>query len=157
MGLQLTKNRKKNTLKRTTTRSKNLYINLLIKIYRFLAKKTKSKFNIVIFKRLFTSRSHQSPISLSRLVRFSKYGKIIVIVGKILNDERNTSLPKMTICALKFSSSARERVLGNGGKIITFDQLAKINPTGKDTLLLRGPNKRKSLKKKRNQITKKTN
>ena len=63
----------------------------------------------------------------------------------------------MTICALKFSSSARERVLKNGGKIITFDQLAKINPTGKDTLLLRGPNKRKSLKKKRNIITKKTN
>jgi replication factor C subunit 2/4 len=58
------------------------------------------------------------------LVRFSKYGKIIVIVGKILNDERNTSFPKMTICALKFSSSARERVLGNGGKIITFAKTA---------------------------------
>jgi large subunit ribosomal protein L18e len=157
MGLQATKSGKKNSYMRTVTRSKNLYINLLIKIYRFLAKKTKSRFNVVIFKRLFTSRSHQSPISLSRLVRYSKHGKIIVIVGKILNDERNSSFPKMTICALKFSSSARERVLKNGGKIITFDQLAKINPTGKDTLLLRGPNKRKSLKKKRNIITKKTN
>lgn len=157
MGLQVIKSRKKNSIKRTVTRSKNLYIDLLIKIYRFLAKKTKSKFNVVVFKRLFTSRSHQSHISLSRLVRYLKPGKIIVIVGKILNDERNTSFPKMTICALKFSSSARERIIENGGKIITFDQLAKINPTGKDTLLLRGPNKRKSLKKKRNLIAKKTN
>jgi large subunit ribosomal protein L18e len=129
---------------------------LLIKIYRFLARKTKSKFNTAVLKRLFTSRSHQSPISISRLARFSNEGKILVIVGKILNDERNLFTPKMSICALKFSTSARKRILENGGKIITFDQLAKINPTGKDTLLLRGLNKTKSLKKKRNLITKKT-
>lgn len=156
MGLQLLKSRKKKSIKRTVTRSKNLYVNLLIKIYRFLARKTKSRFNVVILKRLFTSRSHQSPISLSRLARFSKEGKTIVIVGKILNDERNLFTPKMSVCALKFSATARKRILESGGKIITFDQLAKINPTGKDTLLLRGLNKGKSLKKKRNLIAKKT-
>ena len=156
MGLQLLKSRRKKSTQRTVTRSKNLYVNLLIKIYRFLARKTKSKFNITILKRLFNSRSHQSPISLSRLAKFSNEGKIIVIVGKILNDERNLLTPKMSICALKFSASARKRILEGGGKIITFDQLAKVNPTGKNTLLLRGLNKGKPLKKKRNLISKKT-
>ena len=107
MGIQQFKSHKKKSIERTVTRSKNLYLNLLIKIYRFLARKTKSNFNNVILKRLFASRSHQSPISLSNMIRYSGCKeKIIVVVGKVLNDERSINIPKLTICALKFSSSA---------------------------------------------------
>ena len=48
MGIQQFKTHKKKSIERTVTRSKNLYLNLLIKIYRFLARKTKSNFNNVI-------------------------------------------------------------------------------------------------------------
>jgi|AntRauMFilla1563_2_1112583.scaffolds.fasta_scaffold00186_13 large subunit ribosomal protein L18e len=155
MGIQDKKSNKKSSIERTTSRSKNLYLNLLIKIYRFLSRRTKSKFNLVILKRLFSSRSHQSPISLSRLVKYSRGEKTIVIVGKVLNDERIREIPKLNICALKFSSSAKKRVLENKGRVLTFDQLAKINPTGKNILLLRGGNKKKSIKVKRNLMAKK--
>ena len=155
MGIQ-TKDNKKISVKRTVSRSKNLYLNLLIRIYRFLARKTKSKFNIVILKRLFSSRLNQQSISLSSLIKYSTdEKKTVVVVGKVLNDERIQEIPKLSICALKFSSAAKQRVLKNGGTIYTFDQLAKNNPMGKNTILLRGKKTKTSGKKIQNQISKK--
>jgi large subunit ribosomal protein L18e len=156
MGLQYIKSLKKKSTERKSSRSKNLYLNLLVKIYHFLSIKTKSRFNLVVLKRLFSSRLHQSQISLSSLIKHSQdTKKIIVVVGKVLNDERILDIPELTVCALKISYSAKERILKSGGKILTFDQLAKLNPFGKNTLLLRGRKPKKSLKKKRNLSTKK--
>lgn len=61
-----------------------------------------------------------------------------VIVGNVLDDERLLDVPKLSICALKVSKSARARVLKAGGQILTFDQLALKCPKGEKTLLLRG-------------------
>jgi large subunit ribosomal protein L18e len=47
-------------------------------------------------------------------------------------------IPKMTVCALRVTEKARERILKAGGEIITFDQLALRAPTGKNTVLLQG-------------------
>jgi hypothetical protein len=44
----------------------------------------------------------------------------------------------MTLCALRVTEKARERILKAGGEIITFDQLALRAPTGKNTVLLQG-------------------
>ena len=43
---------------------------------------------------------------------------------------RLLDVPKLTICALRFTESARVRVLKAGGEILTFDQLALKAPTG---------------------------
>merc|ERR1712058_170682 len=88
------------------------YLRLLVKLYRFLARRSEAKFN-----------------------------KITVVVGTITNDIRIFEIPKMTICALRVTEKARERILKAGGEIITFDQLALRAPTGKNTLLLQGPRK----------------
>ena len=45
------------------------------------------------------------------------------------------------MCALRLTEGARTRILKSGGEVITFDQLALISPTGKNTLLLQGPRK----------------
>jgi len=56
-------------------------------------------------------------------------------------------VPKLTICALKFTKSAHARILNAGGKVLTFDQLALKAPKGSNTVLLRGPkNARESVK-----------
>ena len=47
-------------------------------------------------------------------------------------------IPKMTLCALRVTEKARDRILKAGGEIITFDQLALRAPTGKNTLLVQG-------------------
>ena len=133
--------------KATTT---NLYHGLLIKLYKFLARRTDSKFNTIVHKRLNQSNTTRYPMSLSKLVKLSnteeKRSKVLVLVGTVLDDERMLELPKLRICALRVSESARKRVLKAGGEVMTFDQLAKQDPTGQNTWLVRGRHSREALK-----------
>jgi hypothetical protein len=64
--------------------------------------------------------------------------KTVVVVGKVLDDERLPEVPKLTVAALGFTRSARDRIVANGGEILTLDQLALRAPTGSNTVLLRG-------------------
>lgn len=65
---------------RRAPRSKNLYLLLLVKLYRFLARRTGAKFNQTILKRLFMSKTNRPPLSLSRLVRhMKKKGKCLFL------------------------------------------------------------------------------
>lgn len=43
------------------------------------------------------------------------------------------------VCALRFTETARARILAAGGECITLDQLALRAPKGSNTVLLRGP------------------
>ena len=122
---------------------------MLLKLYRFLTRRTSSKFNYSILKRLQMSKTNQPVISLSHLVRLSykNTSKVIVIVGKILNDDRMISMPKITICALKITKSTEKKIITAGGEVLTFDQLAIKNPMGKNTILIRGPKYQKKSRK----------
>jgi len=98
-----------------------------------LARRTDSKFNEAILNRLYHTRVNRFPISLSRIVKNSKKIKpntIIVACSTVTNDVRLLEVPKLTICALKFTETARKRILAAGGKCLTFDQLALLAPTG---------------------------
>ena len=52
---------------RTEPVSQNLYLRLLVKLYRFLARRTDAKFNKVVLKRLFASRVNRQPISVKTI------------------------------------------------------------------------------------------
>merc|ERR1711959_449519 len=122
--------------------TENVYIRLLVKLYRFLARRTEAKFNSFLLTRLFMSRMNRPPLSLSKLAKFmrGKEGKMAVIVGTVTDDVHMLDAPKgIKLCALRVTESARARILANGGEIITFDQLATLKPTGADCVLLRGP------------------
>jgi large subunit ribosomal protein L18e len=140
MGIDIIAGGRSTKTKRTDPQTENVYVLLLIKLYRFLARRTNSAFNRVILKRLLMSRVNRPPMSLSALVRNlkGKETKLVVVVGKVINDERLLVVPKLQVVALSFSETARARILQAGGKVLTFDQLALLRPTGKDTVLLRG-------------------
>jgi len=127
---------------RREPRSEDVYLRLLVKLYRFLARRTKSKFNRIILKRLFMSKIHRPPLSIARLSRFMKMAgreeRIAVVVGTITDDPRIFTIPKMTVCALRVTERARARIIKAGGTILTFDQLAVRAPTGKNTVLVQG-------------------
>eukprot|EP00850_Spirogloea_muscicola_P019093 SM000183S03987 [mRNA] locus=s183:94363:97693:+ [translate_table: standard] len=73
--------------------------------------------------------------------------KIAVIVGAITDDVRQYEVPALRVVALRFTETARARILKAGGECLTFDQLALISPTGTNTVLLRGPkNAREAVK-----------
>ncbi|KAG8863834.1 hypothetical protein FRB96_007671 [Tulasnella sp. 330] len=127
---------------RTAPVSKDPYLLLLVKLYRFLARRTDSKFNKIMLQRLFLSKVNRPPVSLSKIANQpgAREGKIVVCVGAVTDDFRllQEKVPKLTIAALRVSQPAKERILNAGGEIITLDQLALRAPTGTNTLWVQG-------------------
>jgi large subunit ribosomal protein L18e len=128
-------------------KSKNPYNKLLIKLYKFLARRTDSKFCATVLKRLHMSKVNKPPIGLNRLSNYmsKKDGKTAVIIAKVTDDVRMMECPKMSVCALAFTANARKRIEASGGECITLDQLALRAPKGSNTVLLRGPKSREAL------------
>ncbi|KRZ79113.1 C-1-tetrahydrofolate synthase, cytoplasmic [Trichinella papuae] len=124
---------------------------LLVKLYSFLARRSGSKFNKIVLKRLLMARRHKPPLSLRRLANFmqrkGREDKICVIVGTVTNDVRLYHVPKLQVCALHVTEQARARILKAGGKILTFDQLALRAPKGENTVLVQGPRKAREAEK----------
>ena len=112
------------------------------KLYSFLSRRTDASFNAVVLKRLAASRVNRPPLGLARVVRYmkGKEAKLAVVVGTVTDDFRleGQKVPALTIAALRFTDGARARITKAGGKTLTFDELALLKPTGKDTVLLRG-------------------
>jgi large subunit ribosomal protein L18e len=72
-----------------------------------------------------------------------------------MTSARLLEVPKLTVVALRFTETARKRILAAGGNVLTFDQFAQKNPTGNDiplnqlgtgALLLRARRDREELK-----------
>ncbi|XBJ08155.1 hypothetical protein VPH35_013529 [Triticum aestivum] len=137
MGIDLVAGGRNKRTKRVAPKSDDVYLKLLVKLYRFLVRRTKSKFNAVILKRLFMSKTNRPPLSMRRLSNFMK-GKeeknIAVVVGTITDDMRIQEVPAMKVTALRFTETARARIINAGGECLTFDQLALRAPTGENTV-----------------------
>ncbi|KAL4877930.1 60S ribosomal protein L18 [Aspergillus karnatakaensis] len=149
MGIDLDRHHVRST-HRKAPKSENVYLQVLVKLYRFLARRTESNFNKVVLRRLFMSRINRPPVSISRLasnVTESHQGKTIVVIGTVTDDNRLLTVPKLSVAALRFTATARARIEKAGGETLTLDQLALRAPTGANTLLLRGPkNAREAVK-----------
>ncbi|CAA7270736.1 unnamed protein product [Cyclocybe aegerita] len=142
MGIDITRHHVKKG-GRTAPKSEDPYLLLLVKLYRFLARRTDASFNKVILHRLFLSKTNRPPLSLSRIVKETANtpdlsSKVIIQVGTVTDDIRLTTVPKLSIAALRFTQAAKQRILAAGGEVLTLDQLALRAPTGSNTVLLRG-------------------
>eukprot|EP00483_Globobulimina_turgida_P001191 UN01193 len=153
MGIDLEKQKRgrRKLTRRRRPKSTNIYLKLLHDLYSFLSRRTTSKFNKAIAKRLVMSRNHRPVVSLSRVAltykkRLQTSNKncnndlIIVTVADVTDDVRILTVPNgVKVCCLKISQSARKRIIEAGGEVLTFDELALREPLGKNTHLLRGP------------------
>jgi len=54
------------------TRSNNLYLHLLIRLFRFLSRRTDSMFCKTVLRRLISSRVNRPPVSVSKIVQLLK-------------------------------------------------------------------------------------
>merc|ERR1712166_106513 len=147
MGIDLRKQGRIKNSNKKDSRSKNLYVHLLIRLFRFLTRRTDSDFTRTILRRLIASRVNRPPLSVSRIVKHLKGAdKTVVTVATMTDDMRLLEVPKLRIAALRFTETARARIVAAGGQCLTLDQLVMTTPTGTNTLLLRGPKDRESLK-----------
>jgi len=76
--------------------------------------------------------------AISKQLASREGSPIAVVVGTVTDDERMLEVAPMKIAALKFTKSARARIIKNGGEALTLDQLALRSPKGSNTVLLRG-------------------
>ena len=157
MGIDLKAGGRIKSRRTRVLKSPNVYHRLLVKLYRFLSRRTTSKFNSVVLRRLLNSRVNRAPVSLSKLAKYTKNKNIeeeekkgneivFAVVGTVTDDVRLLECPKLRVAALKFTEKARERITEAGGKCITFDQLAINRPKGEYVILLRGTRDREAKK-----------
>jgi large subunit ribosomal protein L18e len=149
-GIDLVKRGRIRNSNKKNTRSTNLYIHLLIKLFRFLARRTGSDFNKTILRRLIASRVNRPPLSLSKLIKHHEkkpyQGQTAVVVATVTDDERVLTIPKLTVAALRFTEAARARITAAGGQCLTLDQLVMQAPEGKKVHLMRANKDRESIK-----------
>merc|ERR1711990_621493 len=100
MGIDLVKRGRIKNSNKKDTRSTNLYIHLLIKLFRFLVRRTDSGFSKTVLRRLISSRTNRPPMSLSKINKIlskqKAFDKIVVVVGSVTDDHRLYEVPKMT-------------------------------------------------------------
>merc|ERR1712083_1218831 len=100
MGVDIGHN-KDRKVRRTAPKSDDIYLRLLVKLYRFLARRTDAKFNEIVLRRLFMSRINRPPLSLARLIRKMKGERegrrTAVVIGTVTNDLRIFKVPKLTV------------------------------------------------------------
>ncbi|XP_063677215.1 large ribosomal subunit protein eL18-like [Bolinopsis microptera] len=140
MGIDIV-HKKDRKVHRKEPKSQNVYLRLLVKLYRFLSRRTTGgNFNQVILRRLFMSRQNRPALSLARITRQmkSRGDKTVVVVGTVTDDKRIFEVPKLRVCALRVTEGARTRIIKAGGTIITFEQLAVESPLGQNTVLMQG-------------------
>ncbi len=67
-------------------------------------------------------------INLKQIDRIVNEGDVIVVPGKVLG--YGELKKKITIAAWRYSESAKRKILENGSKIISIEDLVKENPKG---------------------------
>ncbi|CCF75175.2 large subunit ribosomal protein L18e [Babesia microti strain RI] len=149
MGIDLKDAGRKKKSARKTITSPNPYMRLLVKLYKFLSRRTNGTFNKIILKRLIMARRFKAPLSLSKLAKHmaNKPDSVAVVVGTITDDIRLYQIPKLRVCALRFTENANKRIIAAGGECFGFDQLATRYPTGKQCILFRGATKSREAEK----------
>lgn len=149
MGIDLKKAGRVKKPGRKALVSKNPYLRLLVKLYKFLSRRTDSSFNKVVLNRLISPRRFKVPISLSKLSKHmtKRPDSTAVVIGTITDDKRLLKVPKLSVCALHVTESAHKRILEAGGEVLTFDQLVARSPTGAKCTLIRGATKSREAQK----------
>merc|ERR1739841_490533 len=130
---------------RKKCKAANPYVQDLCKLYAFLYRRATSETNFKILRRLMMSKRNKMPVSLAKVAHNCEEGKVSVIAATVTDDTRLWECPKMNIVALKFTETARARIVAAGGNCMTFDQLAQSDPWAENVTLIRSdPYKRHS-------------
>ncbi len=73
-------------------------------------------------------------LNLNRIGQLTKENDTVVFPGKVLGTGNISH--KITLCSFSISNSAADKIIGNGGKLISYSDLIEQNPTGKGVMLL---------------------
>ncbi len=67
-------------------------------------------------------------VNISRINRYTKEKDLILVPGKVLGSGELNH--KLTVAAVSFSGSARNKIIAAGGSCLSLDELMEKNPEG---------------------------
>ena len=73
-------------------------------------------------------------INLNRIAQLTKDNDTVVFPGKVLGTGDISH--KITLYSFSISDSAANKIIENGGKLISYSKLIEENPTGRGVVLL---------------------
>lgn len=78
--------------------------------------------------RLERPTRNYSEVNLSRINRYTKEKDVILVPGKVLGSGELDH--QLTVAAVSFSGSAKNKITAAGGSCFTIEELMKENPEG---------------------------
>lgn len=112
----------------------NPVLRKLVRQLRAKAKEQKVLLWRDLAERLTQPRRARAEVNLSHLSRYSGKGSTVIVPGKVLGAGKLDH--PISIAAFKFSGTARRKIIGTGGKVLTLQQLLEQNPSGKSVVLM---------------------
>jgi large subunit ribosomal protein L18e len=88
-----------------------------------------------VLELLSASSRTKCGVNVSRISTNVKEGASVVVVDKVLGAGK--ALPKLTVAAVAFSTTAKKAIESSGGKAMTIVEFAKKHPTGKDVVIIK--------------------
>ncbi|MCS6768187.1 MAG: 50S ribosomal protein L18e [Candidatus Nitrosocaldus sp.] len=73
-------------------------------------------------------RGRRAEVNVSKIARYSSAGGVVVVPGKVLGSG-GIEHP-VTVAAFSFSSIAMKKILDAKGRVLSIDELVRINPKG---------------------------
>ncbi len=106
----------------------------LISEMKKLSHKEKTNVWKALAKNLEKPSRRRASVNLSKIDKYTLKEETAVIPGKVLSDGDLTK--NTTVAAFQFSEKAKEKI-NKSGKAITFKELMKQNPKGKNLRILK--------------------
>ncbi len=100
-----------------------------------LSRKNQSTFWRDIAERLSAGRRRYASVDLGKIERLCNEGDTVVVPGAVLGG--GNLRKKITVSALRFSSSAVDKIASVGGKHTSLVQMAEENPKGTNIKIIR--------------------
>lgn len=109
-------------------RIKNDQVAMLIRSLKTAAIENK----VALWKRIAVEleRSNQlkREVNIYKLEKFAQDGEVVIVPGKVLGS--GVLSKKITVAALSFSESAKDKILSTKGEVLSIQELLKNNPKG---------------------------
>lgn len=108
---------------------KNSQLTMLITELKKLAINKERKLWKVIATELQKPTRQRRVINLYKIDKSTRDGETVIVPGKVLS--LGSVSKAITVAALSFSQGAREKIVAQGGKAISINQMMKDNPDAK--------------------------
>ena len=117
------------------SKSSNAYLVDLISKLKQHSKKTGVDLYKAIASEISRTSKNRSEVNLSKIDKFSKKAKTIIVCGKVLGNGNLTS--SINIISLSITDSAKNKIENAKAKYLSIEEFLKSNIKPKETLIIK--------------------